>query len=130
MSGPTITCFDSEKELFDYLEEQAAEGAKLAKTWPIKVEDFGHGDHFISMRPDHDCVIFGTVWTRCEEYPEDDEVIADSRSRGYLYGDCFSILCVDGEIGSTHITRVNAKISKAVFERAKANGWRHLRPSN
>lgn len=130
MSGPKIICFDSDEELFEHLDKQAAEGAKLAEDWPVKVEDFQHGDHFVSVRPDHGCVIYGTVWTRCEKYPEDDEVIANSMRRGFLYGDCFSTLCVEGEIGATHITNVNAKISEAVFERAKANGWRHLRPSN
>lgn len=126
----TVRCFDSEKELLEYLEHQKALNAEQAKDWPIKVEDFEHGDYFVSIRTDFDCVIFGVVQTHSETYPEDNEVIQSKRARGYLYGYCYSTLIVEGEIGSTHITQVNAKISKAVFERAKANGWRHLKASD
>ena len=125
-----IRFFDSDEELSAYLAEQTEEGERLAKDHPIKVEDFDHGDCFISVRIDHDCVIFGEVMTHSKEYPEDTSSIQESRKRGFLYGYCYSVLCAEGEIGSTHITRVNAKISKAVFERAKANGWRHLKASN
>lgn len=127
---PTIHVYDSTEEMFEELRKDQEAADEAAKTHHLKVEDFEHGDFFASVRPDHGCVVFGEVWTRCEKYPADTRVIRASRKRGYLYGHCYSTECVEGEIGSTHITRVSAKISREVFKRAKANGWRHLQPSD
>jgi len=126
----TIKMYDSIEEMQNAMCKDQEAANEAAKTHHLKVEDFGHGDYFASARPDHGCVVFGEVWTHSEKYPEDDEHIAGSRMRGYLYGRCYSVKCVEGEIGSTHITRVSTKISKEVFERARANGWRSLDPSN
>ncbi len=127
---PTIHVYGSTEEMLEELRKDQEKAAEAAKTHHLKVEDFGHGDFFASVRPDHNCVVFGEVQTHSEKYPEDTPAIQESRARGYLYGYCYSVLCVEGEIGSTHITRVSAKISREVFERAKANGWRHLQPSD
>ncbi len=103
---------------------------EAAKTHPIQVEDFKHGDCLLSLRPELGITIFGEVATYSEKYPEDNESITDGMTQGYLYGRCFSQLCPDGELGSIHITRVSAKISREDFERAKANRWRNPARSN
>jgi hypothetical protein len=120
--------FDSVEDLFAAMEADQKAADEAAKTHHLKVEDFKHGDYFASPRPDFGVVIFGEVWEYCEKYPEDNESIQEARQRGYLYGRCFSPICPEGEIGSTHITNVSAKVSAEVFERAKANGFRHLDP--
>jgi len=101
-----------------------------ARAHHIKVEDLKHGDHFICVREDLGFVIFGEVIEHFDEYPEEAEKIAEFRARGYVFGRCYSELCPQGELGDTHLTTISVKVSRAVFERAKANGWRHLVPCN
>jgi len=120
--------FESVEDMFDAMARDQEAADKVAETHHIKVEDLKHGDYFISPRPEAGVVVFGEVWEHSEKYPEDNEVIQDARSRNYVYGRCYSAIVPEGEIGSTHITRVHAKIDRAVFERAKANGFRHLDP--
>ena len=121
--------FDDINDLFDFIEEANRRGQEAMKDHPVKVADLRHGDFVVSFRPDHGTVIFGEV-VETTAYEEDNESIADSRTRGWIFGRYYSHLCVEGELGDTHVTRINAKITKAVFERAKANGWRHLNPTN
>lgn len=127
---PKIYAYDSIEELFEALKKDTEVANEQAKTHPVKVEDLKHGEIFVSPRPDFGIVVFGQVWEHSEEYPEDNESIRDSRARGYVFARCFSALCPEGELGSTHITMITGKVSAKVFERAKANGFRHLDPSD
>ena len=93
------------------------------------MEDLRHGDFFASPRPDFGIVIFGKVLEHTK-YPEDSESIRRGRARGYVYCMAYSPLCVEGEFGDIHITRIAVKIPSELFERARANGWRHLEASD
>lgn len=126
---PIIRTFDSTDDLFDFLEASNKHNQEAMKDHPIKVEDLRHGDFVVSLRPDQGVVIFGEV-VETTKYEEDNEGIQESRTRGWIFGRYYSEVCTEGEFGDTHVTRINAKISKEVFDRAKANGFRHLRPSN
>lgn len=88
----------------------------------MKISNLKHGDYFVSLRPDFGLVIFCEVMEHTS-YPEDDESIAEGRSRGYVFGKCYSIACTDGELGSTHISNISFKLSKKLFERARARGF-------
>ena len=118
--------FDSVEELFDEMRRDQEAADERAKTHHLGVADLKHGDCFIVPRPDIGVVIFGEVIEHDDKYPEDNESIQESRLRGYVYARCYSPLCVEGELGDTHITRIQAKISRNDFDHAKANGWRHM----
>jgi len=120
----TIRAFSSLDEMFAALDADQEVATEVAKTHPVKIEDLRHGDFFASPRPDHGVVVYGEVWEHSEDYPEDNEHIQESRDGGYVYGRCYSPIVPEGEIGSTHITRVGAKITAEEFEAAKANGFR------
>lgn len=120
-----MRAFGSVEELFYELRRDQEAADEKAKTHHLGVADLKHGDCFVSPRPDFGVVVFGEVIEHDDKYPEDNEHIRDARLRGYVYARCYSPLCVEGELGDTHITMIEAKVSREVFERAKANGWRH-----
>lgn len=124
-----IRTFKDLDEMFAFIEEQGHELQQAMADHPVKVADLRHGDFFVSVRPDFGVVIFGEVVEKTD-YPEDDESIAQARTRGWVFARCYSPMCVEGEFGDTHVTNIHAKITKAVFERAQVNGFRHLNPSN
>lgn len=112
--------------------------------------EFNDGDFFISISPmGH--VAYGEISKEKPVRP-DDEVLAGLpdeqreeilgefigelemfnalEENGYLFGTCYSVMCPEGEMESTHVHLVTAKIDKQTFERAKANGWHHIAPVN
>lgn len=121
--------YTSFEEMMADIQARVEAGREAAKHHHIKVEDLRHGDHFTYLHPELGIPIFGEVVEETE-YEEDELDIAMARENGYIFGKCYSVMCVEGELGDTHVTRITHKIDKAVFERAKANGWRHLDPSN
>ncbi len=125
----TIRSFNTDEELFDAMKADERAAQEAMKAYPIKVEDLRHGDFFVSVRPDLGIVILGRV-IETTEYPEDNENIIEMRQRGYVFGECFSAICTYGEVGDTHVTRIHGKISQGLFERMKANGFRHARKTN
>jgi len=120
--------FNSIEEMLEYLAQARQEGIEAAKGHHIQVSDLRHGDYFIRVH-ESGVLIFGEVLEHTS-YPEDSGAIKRSRCNGYVYGRCYSILCPEGELGDTHITNVQSKIPRDVFERAKANGWLHAEPTN
>ena len=126
--------FSEFSELEQYLDELAKLDSKALEESRLKPEDFAEGDYFISIRPDFDVVIFGKVvspflprdqYEDDQEYEYEVEAEKGSRSRGYIFSKCYSVMCVDGELGHTHVSVINGKIEPSLFERARANGWRH-----
>jgi hypothetical protein len=121
--------FDSLEDMFADIAARVEAGKKAAENHPIKVKDLRHGDYFAYQHPVHNILIFGEVIEKTE-YPEDDGSIATARANGFVYGRCYSVLCPEGELGDTHVTYITHKIDKAVFERARVNGFHHLNPTN
>lgn len=120
--------FNSIEEMLEYLRETRERGLEAADKHHLKVSDLKHGDYFVRLH-ETGVLIFGEVLERTA-YPEDTETIVSSRLNGYVYGRCYSILCPEGEFGSTHITHIQSKIPRDVFELAKSNGWLHAEPTN
>lgn len=125
----TTRTFDTDEELLEAMEADEAAAQEAMKAHPIKVEDLRHGDFFVSVRPDLGIVIFGRV-IETTEFEEDNASIIEMRQRGYVFGECFSAICTYGEVGDTHVTMIHGKISQGLFERVKANGFRHARKVN
>lgn len=125
----TIRTFDTDEDLFAAMEADEAAAQEAMKKHPIKVEDLRHGDFFVSVRPDLGIVIFGRV-IETTEYEDDNAGISENRGRGFVFGECFSAMCTYGEVGDTHVTMIHGKISEALFNRVKANGFRNARRTN
>lgn len=115
--------YENAEKMFKDIEKMVAQGREAAKHHHIKVDQLRHGDHFAYVH--HSGVpIFGEV-IESTEYEED-----SARENGFIFGRCYSELCPNGELGDTHVTHITHKVSKEDFERARANGWRHLLETN
>lgn len=112
------------KDMMKGIQAQVEANRKAAEEHSIKVEDLRHGDYFAYNHP-AGITIFGEVMERTD-YPEDEMTIALARQNGYVYGRCYSEDCPEGELGDTHVIRITHKVTKEMFDRAKANGFRHI----
>jgi hypothetical protein len=124
-----VLSFESFEDLANYISsnEETAKVVAGQKEGLLKV--LTHGTYFASIRPDLELVIFGEVLEHTK-YPEDTAGILARRVNGYIFGRCYSVLCHDGELGDTHVGNITCKITKQVFDRARANGWRHIQDTN
>lgn len=135
--------FDSWEEMWERL--TAATAAANAVLAP-KQRTIGYGSNFVRFyRPDERLVIFGHVMTETEVHEaesrgienivdpiEKQQAIEEVRytmnhlreryEEGYLYGWCYSIVEVGGELGSTHRSWM-WPITRELFESARAVGW-------
>lgn len=55
-------------------------------------------------------------------YEEDRAIEAEQRARGLVFSECFSVMCLDGELGTHPLATVTA-ISREEFEAARERGW-------
>lgn len=138
--------FDKLDDLLEHMAKSEQAAIDAMESHPIKVSELQEGDYFLSARPDMGIVIYGQVvleynYGPLPEDPEeaveaeaerafDRQSMIESRSRGYIFGRHFSVNCKEGELGETHITQIHMKLLPEVFERARANGFRHLNQSN
>ena len=79
--------------------------------------------------------IWGRAWTVAEcdassrKFSDDEaeilsetNAVLEARTRGYLFGMAHSIVTPEGELGSTHVSKV-FPISEQLFELARAADW-------
>jgi len=118
-----IRTFYSWDEAMAPLDKELEAARERAATNPLKIEDLGPKDCFVCERPDLGVLRFGVVVELKD--PDAAAWAEEHRRQGFVFGRFFSPLCVEGELDDTHITRIAAKIPRALFERARANGWRH-----
>lgn len=137
----TFEAFSSLDEMWEHMREneEAANNHLAPEQGRV-----GYGDYWVRFHDiDARVIIFGyvmdpgevrlaemgvplqsgeTAAERDEEVEQIMETMADSHSRGYMYGKCYSIIEVDGEWGSTH--RANLwPIPQALYEAAKFVDW-------
>lgn len=132
--GPHVTSYDSYEEMMQDQErnEEAANAAVLEKqreiTW---------GSYFLRLygQGQGQIHIFGYVYTP-EEIKELEidagasiqeveyylVVRHNAHARGYRWGNCYSVVTPEGEVGSTHIS-TSWPITKDEFEAAKNQSW-------
>jgi hypothetical protein len=126
-----VRTFDTAAELFDYLDELYTGDLEALEKSSIKPEQLPVGQCFVRLYPvgpRETLVIFGEV--ERSKYEEDWPLEDDARKRGYVFGTCYSVMCPEGELGSTHVGNIHLLISRSTFETAKSNGWRHLEQTN
>lgn len=128
-----IESFDNVEDMFASM--NAAEDAANANLTPAQAT-IGWGDYWIRVLNEYDLVIFGQVRTidelraQLEEMavPQDEidsevQMTLDSYKRGYRFGMAYSVACVDGELGDTHIADMLGAISEDEFKAAQNAGW-------
>jgi hypothetical protein len=76
--------------------------------------------YWCSPRPEYGLVIFGVE--HMTNYDDDNAMIRQSRPAGYLFGTWYSVACVEGEMGSQHISRC-VPIDEELFKSAKELNW-------
>lgn len=126
-----VKSFDTHEEMFDYLEKMQDEAARALEESEIKPEHIPVGQYFIRFwkAGSGDVIaIFGEAVR--SPYAEDWPLEDDARKRGYIMSQCYSVMCPDGELGSTHVGTIHTLITREVFEIARANGWRHVKRTN
>lgn len=94
-----------------------------------------YGDCWLTFDGASQLVIFGRVQSLTdlraemrgrgmsqEETDEDVRSIVNAFARGYRFGRAYSIACVEGELGDTHVS-VMTPISHSAFDDAEAVRW-------
>lgn len=127
----SVISFKPGEDIIEYLEARNRQAAEAAQKVPPAIRDIQDGQYAVSVRPDYGFIIFIAVEGNNvelgddadEEAIEEAEISRDSRERGFVFGRHYSVACIDGELGSTHVTRMNAVIPKEVFEQCKALKW-------
>ena len=77
------------------------------------------GDYFVRIYDE--LVIYGCVEEL--EFEEDRQVFAMPRMKNVRQAKCYSELCVQGELGNTHVSTMALKITKAQFNAAQSVRW-------
>lgn len=87
----------------------------------------GYGDHWMRTVPEADVIVFGRIYGREEEMIGEDResqaMMDTSYARGYRFGRAFSVICPEGELGSTHIANM-IPISEDDFHIAGTLNWK------
>jgi hypothetical protein len=128
-----IRYFASDDEFLEYY-RRLEEDVRHAGT--TEQRQITYGDHWASWRPDFDLWIFGRVSTReeleegasragadADEVRYERELETRSFANGYRFGWAYSIACADGEMGSTHVSWICAKLTPEQFDEAQNAGW-------
>jgi hypothetical protein len=129
-----IKTFSDAKALMAEIEARRAEADAAADGWQKAIR---FGDYFVRLC-EEELVIYGEILDPAPEPELDVEMMGDEERMEYEYERdlykrphmlnvrftrCFSRLCPDGELGDTHVRTMNAKLTKAQFDKAREAGW-------
>jgi hypothetical protein len=132
MEKPSIIGFDSWEAAQSFMAE--AEERANSELLPEQ-KTIGYGDYWFQKA--YGDFIFGRIWTQVEhEMSYSDLHISDgpeaaesckemdlnAHERGYRFGKAHSVMCPEGELGSTHIANMTP-MSKEIFDAMRALKW-------
>lgn len=116
-----VTTFDSLEDMIEALEEQGKKAKESANNLRSYLEKFRElGTCFVMAHP-AGFFIYGQV--EGSDYPEDLQDLEASFQDGYVFCRAFSEVCPEGELGSIHISKIEAVISQEGFNGAREKGW-------
>lgn len=116
-----IKSYETTEELFEELRKQNETAREEANNLRSYLEKFREpGTCFVQLH-EYGFIIYGKV--EGSEYEEDQEMLEASFQNGYVFCRAASQACTHGELGSIHVSRINAVISPEGYEWAKENGW-------
>ena len=103
--------------LDEFLAQEAKNQEIAALNIPSWAGNIKVGDYFV--REWEDLTIWGVV------LPNEWEagVVTSYEGRAYRFARNYSIECPNGELGDVHLSEIGRLVSKAEFEKAKADGW-------
>jgi len=111
---PHFTAFDNLDGLFKAMEVQRKAADSRVKPFQ---KDIKPGNFYLQLV--EDMAIYGEVLPDPSEVSPEEEPLMPN----YRFVRGFSVCCPEGELGETHVSSMDAPISKAQFEAAKAQGW-------
>jgi hypothetical protein len=94
------------------------------RLWPEPHQDIAIFGHFLSHAD-----YTATIEEKIRQEPEDAEewrmeiaMRAEKQHNGYLFGEAYSMVAPEGELGSTHVAQVIG-ITETMFAQAQMCGW-------
>ena len=125
-----IRTFDTTEEMLAAVGKDQETADEAAASDP---ETYEVGDYFMRFMPEMHLVIYGEI---LDPVATNREAGGDETETEYLrkqyalphmkhqrWTRCFSSLMSKGELGNTHTSSINAKLSKEEFERAREAKW-------
>ena len=107
-----VEFFDSFEDMQKRLQEQMRIADSHAGPWQIQIKP---GDYF-QRDSGYGFPIYGEVLQ--EDEPREAHV------QHYRLCRCYSVVCVEGEVGDVHVSTIEQILTEAEFEEAKEHGWR------
>ena len=107
-----IESFESFDEMWQYLQEEKEIAYAQVQPWQTEVRA---GDYF-QKTCSQEFLIFGIVFSEDEPRAEGLE--------NYRFSKCYSIACVDGELGDIHVSTIERLLTEGEFLDAHRRGWR------
>lgn len=125
-----IKTFDNLEDM--YAEIEAASKAADARVQPWQAQaKVGH--KFMTVSPEAGLVIFGEVLdpveedrkagADAEEIAYIKETYAQESRKHYRFCKCYSVACIEGELGDTHVSTFLAFLTPEEFEQCKEADW-------
>ena len=106
-----VTPFDSFDDMMEQLRKDSEAADARVLPWQEAIKP---GDYF--RRPtDYGFNIYGEVLK--EDEPR------ESQLRHYRFCKCYSVACVDGEMGDVHVSTIEKLLSQVEFDDARRVGW-------
>lgn len=122
MADDSVKAFDNYEDMLAYMREQET----AANMHVRERQKTGLGWGTYGLRVVHDLPIWTHIWSQEQAFEGEDEYtipsLLDSHDRGYRYGMHYSALCIEGEIGSAHISTM-WPIPERDFNVARDIGW-------
>ena len=103
-----VESFATHEEAMARIEECRKAADARVKPWQAALKP---GERFIYLG--EGLVIFGEV---LETYEEE-------RLKHYRFCRCYSVACLEGELGDVHVSTVVALVSRRFFEGMRERGW-------
>lgn len=104
---------DSIQQFFDRIEQARVAAAARVEPWQAELKP---GDHFVRIEvvgPGHAVAIYGEIL----------ETYSEPRLEHYRFTRCFSVVMPEGELGDTHVSVMQKKLSPSQFNLAREWGF-------
>lgn len=131
----TFKSYDSFEEMMADIDRSLRAADDAVKPWQSSLNE---GDYF--LRLDGEIPIFGQIINPFQFYDDlrakgkmNEELEqeekweranrAQPRLKNMRFSMCYSLYCIEGEMGDTHVASMHVKLTKEQFETAKAADW-------
>lgn len=113
-----VRVFETNEEMIKALESDRKAADEAAEPWQKLM---GTGDYYVTFHKDDGLVVYGTIYK--PESTDDQEFFRQPPRKNIRPVRGYSGVVPEGEYGTTHVSNMHMKISRACFEEAQAAGW-------